>query len=104
MLGWVVYATSIAPYSLKDVEDSQGVGLCGAYTVKRKPYDQKTNPSPKETGFSFLNKNFMTIIIDFNRTIYDPEVGELLPGALDLLQTLQGAGHELYLVSRIEVG
>lgn len=43
----------------------------------------------------------MNIIFDYNRTIYDPEVGALYPGALDVLRDLSRE-HDLYLVSRNE--
>lgn len=46
----------------------------------------------------------MTIIFDFNRTIYDPDTGALVPGALALLQNLSAIGHKLYLVSKFEAG
>lgn len=46
----------------------------------------------------------MTIIFDFNRTIYDPDAGALVPGALVLLQNLFAKGHTLFLVSKLEAG
>lgn len=46
----------------------------------------------------------MTIIFDFNRTIYDPEQGTAMPGALELLRALKAAGHNLFLVSKLEAG
>lgn len=46
----------------------------------------------------------MTIIFDFNRTIFNPETGSLLSNALEVLKTLRGRGHTLYLVSRLEPG
>ncbi|MDB5237900.1 MAG: hypothetical protein JWM46_170 [Candidatus Kaiserbacteria bacterium] len=42
-------------------------------------------------------------IIDFNRTVYDPDTGELVPGALALLQSLS-ARMPVVLVSRNEPG
>ncbi|HVX90395.1 MAG TPA: HAD hydrolase-like protein [Candidatus Paceibacterota bacterium] len=46
----------------------------------------------------------MTIIFDFNRTLYDPDTGSLVHGALELLADLAGQGAVLHLVSRIEPG
>lgn len=43
-------------------------------------------------------------IIDFNRTIYDPEKRGLLPGAKEVLLSLVKRGVILSLVSRIEPG
>lgn len=43
------------------------------------------------------------IIFDFNRTIYDPEVGALVPGAREVLQALAGT-YTLHLLSRNEPG
>lgn len=43
-------------------------------------------------------------IIDFNRTIFDPVLGELLPYAKEMLLTLKKNGVLLSLVSRIEPG
>ena len=43
-------------------------------------------------------------IIDFNRTIYDPETRELLPGAREVLTALLKREIILSLVSRIEPG
>jgi len=40
------------------------------------------------------------IIFDFNRTIYDPDRGALLPNVELVLQTLQTMGFALFLVSR----
>ncbi len=42
-------------------------------------------------------------IIDFNRTVYDPETGGLVPGALTLLQSLS-ARMPVVLVSKNEPG
>lgn len=42
-------------------------------------------------------------IIDFNRTVYDPDTGALVPGALSLLQSLS-ARMPVVLVSRNEPG
>jgi phosphoglycolate phosphatase-like HAD superfamily hydrolase len=41
-------------------------------------------------------------IIDFNRTIYDPESGSAVSGAPELLHALHGAGYVLALVSKPE--
>ena len=43
-------------------------------------------------------------IIDFNRTIYDPETGALTPGALDALDFLIQKGFTLVLISKKEEG
>jgi FMN phosphatase YigB (HAD superfamily) len=43
-------------------------------------------------------------IIDFNRTIFDPDTGCLVPGALELLQLLEKKGVARVLVSRLEPG
>ena len=40
------------------------------------------------------------IIFDFNRTIYDPDAGELVPGVRFVLRTLLRRGFVLYLISR----
>ncbi len=42
------------------------------------------------------------IIIDFNRTLYEPTEGKLLPGALEALQSLKKQDYILTLVSKIE--
>ena len=44
----------------------------------------------------------MTILFDFNRTLYDPETGELMVGAYDLLSALSSNGHVLHLISKFE--
>lgn len=46
----------------------------------------------------------MKIIFDFNRTLYDPDTGTLVPGALELLSELSALGAELHLVSKREAG
>ena len=46
----------------------------------------------------------MTILFDFNRTLFDPEKQELCDGALPLLSALEESGATLYVLSRIEVG
>lgn len=46
----------------------------------------------------------MLVIFDFNRTIYDPTAGELIPGAQDVLVALTAAGHHLALISMKETG
>jgi FMN phosphatase YigB (HAD superfamily) len=46
----------------------------------------------------------MNIILDFNRTLFDPETAALLPDALELLQDLHKKGHTLHLISRLEPG
>lgn len=43
----------------------------------------------------------MKIIFDYNRTLFNPELNELYPGARELLRRLH-ARHELFLVSRFE--
>jgi len=43
----------------------------------------------------------MKIIFDYNRTIYDPETGQLYPSVIELLRDLS-AHHELFLVSQYE--
>lgn len=43
----------------------------------------------------------MKIILDYNRTIFDPETDALYPGVFDMLERLS-ATHVLYLVSRHE--
>ena len=43
-------------------------------------------------------------IVDYNRTIYDPDADELIEGAETLLQRLRGKGVTLVLVSRREGG
>ena len=48
-----------------------------------------------------IAKNIMKLaIIDFNRTIYDPETNGLVPGALTMLQALS-AVMPLVLVSKL---
>jgi FMN phosphatase YigB (HAD superfamily) len=44
----------------------------------------------------------MKIIFDYNRTLYDPEAGQLYVGALDTLTNLKAAGHDLHLLSAFE--
>jgi len=46
----------------------------------------------------------MIIILDFNRTIYDPETGDLMPGALELLMYAKEKGAVLHLISKKEEG
>ena len=41
----------------------------------------------------------MTIIFDFNRTLYDPDTSTLVPGAFDICRTYFKKGYELHLVS-----
>lgn len=43
----------------------------------------------------------MTIIFDFNRTIFDPESNALFPGVIALLELIHGK-HELVLITRNE--
>lgn len=43
----------------------------------------------------------MKIIFDYNRTIFDPEINNLYPGVLELLQRLS-VKYELFLISRNE--
>lgn len=43
-------------------------------------------------------------IIDFNRTIYDPETATAVPGASEMLSALTDAGFTLVLVSMREAG
>lgn len=42
------------------------------------------------------------IVFDFNRTLFDPEKGELFPQAEKVLKTLSQKGFSLFLVSRGE--
>ena len=60
--------------------------------------------SSSETGSRLLfpHSHTMTIIYDFNRTIFDPETGTLMDGALTLLQIHTAEGHTLHLVSKRE--
>ncbi|MES2006772.1 MAG: HAD hydrolase-like protein [Patescibacteria group bacterium] len=44
----------------------------------------------------------MTIIFDFNRTLFNPDTRALMPGAFELLQGLFTQGHTLALISRLE--
>jgi len=44
----------------------------------------------------------MTIIFDFNRTLFDPETGLLLEGAQAVLAKHHGEGKTLHLISRKE--
>ena len=46
----------------------------------------------------------MTIIFDFNRTIFDPETNALVPFAYEALQIFKTQGIEMHLVSKLEVG
>lgn len=46
----------------------------------------------------------MTIIFDFNRTIFDPESNALMPEAFELLTALNEQGIPLHLVSKREAG
>lgn len=46
----------------------------------------------------------MTIIFDFNRTLYNPDTMTLMEGAMAMLRTLKELGHSLYLVSKREAG
>lgn len=39
------------------------------------------------------------IIFDFNRTLYDPDLDELVPGAKSVLKKLKERGYKLFLVS-----
>jgi putative hydrolase of the HAD superfamily len=39
-------------------------------------------------------------IIDFNRTLYDPESSSLIPGAIDVLERLTNEGIKLCLISK----
>jgi FMN phosphatase YigB (HAD superfamily) len=44
----------------------------------------------------------IAVIFDFNRTIYDPDTGALLPGAKKVLEDLRARLIPLYLVSKAE--
>lgn len=44
------------------------------------------------------------ILFDFNRTLFDPDTGSVVPGAHEVLAELKNAGATLYLVSRLEAG
>ena len=46
----------------------------------------------------------MIIIFDYNRTLYDPETGELVVGAREAVEALSARGATLHLVSRNEPG
>jgi len=37
------------------------------------------------------------VVFDFNRTLFDPDQGRLIDGALELLEKLKTAGHFLVL-------
>lgn len=54
---------------------------------------------------SFIRKEYMQkiIIFDFMRTLYDPDAEKIVPGALELLQSLRDAGYILVLLST-EIG
>ncbi|MCL5419612.1 MAG: HAD hydrolase-like protein [Candidatus Marsarchaeota archaeon] len=43
------------------------------------------------------------IIFDFNRTLYDPDTGQLVDGATTLLKSLHGKGYLLCLISKKSV-
>lgn len=43
-------------------------------------------------------------VVDFNRTVYEPETGKLVDGALKALTSIKNADFVLYLVSRKETG
>lgn len=45
----------------------------------------------------------MKILFDYNRTVFDPDTGNLYPGVSDLLSDLSGS-HELFLLSKNEPG
>lgn len=45
----------------------------------------------------------MKIIFDYNRTIFNPETGQLYPGVLDMLRSIAGR-HEIFLLSMNEPG
>jgi FMN phosphatase YigB (HAD superfamily) len=40
------------------------------------------------------------IIFDFNRTLYDPDTGELMNGALDVLRILKQDGYKMFLIGK----
>lgn len=40
------------------------------------------------------------VIFDFNRTLYDPDSGKLIPGALGLLEALKSSGYKLTLLCK----
>lgn len=46
----------------------------------------------------------MTIIFDLNRTLFDPETGALVSGALSVLEHFYTKGYPLHLVSKREGG
>lgn len=45
-------------------------------------------------------KATVAVIFDFNRTIYDPDTKDLLPGARELLEALYARHVPLYLISK----
>lgn len=51
-----------------------------------------------------LQKGNVAVVFDFNGTLYDPETKMMLPGAIELLNTLRSKSVPLYLVSRAEEG
>lgn len=46
----------------------------------------------------------MTIIFDLNRTLFDPDTGTLVPGAVSVLTHFNTKGYPLHLVSKREGG
>ena len=49
-------------------------------------------------------KRNLAVIFDFNRTLYDPETGDLVVGARKVLDDLRARSIPLYLVSKNEEG
>lgn len=48
-----------------------------------------------------MNKNTQAILIDFNRTIFDPNTNRLYPRAVEILKYL-AQSYDLYLISKME--
>lgn len=46
----------------------------------------------------FRTKNIMKIIFDYNRTLFNPDAGNVFPGVFQLLKTLSRK-HELFLIT-----
>ncbi len=51
----------------------------------------------------FWEKISMNIIFDYNRTLFNPDSGELYPGVIELLETLTQK-YQLFLITRNEPG
>lgn len=64
----------------------------------------ESRKEPALRGFFLYNQLPMTIIFDYNRTIYDPETGTLVEGALEALASFAQTGVPMHLVSKLEPG